>query len=404
MKLTKLSRRAVASTIGSMMTLATVLGLTACTRDYTVAYVYTTASNKGAAGVINAYAVDYQTGALVRIGNPVPTGINPVRVVTAPNGLFLYVLNHDDSTVQVFGVNSDGSLTTKSTSKVTGTFPTAAAIDTAGKFLYVTYTYQTGYSATTPGPGGVTIFPINADNSLGTATNVNVGNNPVSVTTSNFNSFVYVLDQEVSPNAAVLGFAENTSTGALTALPGTVISTVAGKTVATGYTAGTAPSAIAEDPTSRFLYITDQATNQLYGKVVQANGALVSMVNGPFSTGLFPVAMTIDPRGKYLYVSNFNAKTVSAYAIDQATGAPSGSVGSAATAVTTGPTCLSIEPALGIYLYVSDSQDGTVFGLKLDPHNGGLTNILNTPFPGTGTPTCVAAVPNGQHATQIVQP
>ncbi len=157
MKLTKLSRRAVASTIGSMMTLATVLGLTACTRDYTVAYVYTTASNKSAAGVINAYAVDYQTGALVRIGNPVPTGINPVRIVTAPNGLFLYVLNHDDSTVQVFGVNVDGTLTTKSTYKVTGTFPTAAAIDAAGKFLYVTYTYQTGYSATTPGPGGVTV-------------------------------------------------------------------------------------------------------------------------------------------------------------------------------------------------------------------------------------------------------
>src|ERR1700738_2635512 len=118
MKLTKLSRRAVASTIGSMMTLATVLGLTACTRDYTVAYVYTTASNKGAAGVVNAYAVDYQTGALVRIGNPVPTGINPVSLVTAPNGVFLYVLNHDDSTVQVFGVNTDGSLSTKRTHTV----------------------------------------------------------------------------------------------------------------------------------------------------------------------------------------------------------------------------------------------------------------------------------------------
>ncbi len=127
---------------------------------------------------------------------------------------------------------------------------------------------------------------------------MNVGNNPVAITTSNFNSFVYVVDQEVSPNATVLGFSENTSTGALTVVPGTVITTVAGKTVATGFAAGTIPSAIAEDPTARFVYVTDQATNQLYGNVVQANGSLIPMVNGPFTTGVFPVAITIDPRGE----------------------------------------------------------------------------------------------------------
>jgi 6-phosphogluconolactonase len=404
MKLTKLSRGTVASTIASMMTLATVLGLTACTRDYTVAYLYMTGTNKGAAGSITAYAVDYATGSLVRIGNPTPTGINPVTAVVSPNGLFLYVVNHDDSTVQVFGINMDGTLATKATSKITGTFPTAAAIDAGGKFLYVTYTYQAGFSATTPGPGGVSIFPVNADNSLGTPTNVNVGNNPVGVTTSNFNSFVYVLDQEVSPNATVLGFAENTSTGALTVVPGTVITTVAGKTVATGYPAGTTPSAIVEEPSSRFVYVTDQATNQLYGKVVQANGSLVSMVNGPFTTGVFPVAITADPRAKYLYVANFNSSTVSAYAIDQATGTPAATVGSTGTQVKTGPTCLTIEPALGIYLYTANSADGTVSGLQLDPHNGGLSTIQNSPFPGSGSPSCVAAAPNGQHATQIVQP
>src|SRR5450756_2408378 len=168
MKLIKLSRGAVASTMASMMGLATMLGLTACSRDYTVAYVYMTAANKGAVGAINAYAVDYQSGSLVKIGTSVATGTNPISVVTAPNGLFLYVVNHDDSTVQEFGVNTDGTVTSKNTYKTTGTFPTAAAIGAGGKFLYVTYTYQTGYSATTPGPGGVSIFPIGADNSLGT--------------------------------------------------------------------------------------------------------------------------------------------------------------------------------------------------------------------------------------------
>jgi 6-phosphogluconolactonase len=316
----------------------------------------------------------------------------------------LYVVNHDDSTVQAFGINGDGTLVTKSTYKITGTFPTAAAIDQGGKFLYVTYTYQTGYSAATPGPGGVTIFPINTDYTLGTATNLNVGNNPVAITTSNFNSFVYVVDQEASPNGTVLGFSENTSTGALTPTPGTTIAVVSGKTTATGYRMGTVPSAIVEDPTARFVYVVDEATNQLYGNVVQASGALIPMVNGPYATGLFPVAMTIDPRGKFLYVANFNANTVGAYQLDPATGAPSGTIGSGGIKVGTGPTCLSIDPALGIYLYTSNNLDGTVSGLKLDPHNGGLANIQNTPFPGTGSPACVVAAPDGQHATQIVQP
>jgi 6-phosphogluconolactonase len=400
MNLIKLGRGAVAATI----TLAMTLGLTSCVRDYTVAYAYMTGSNKGAAGTITAYGVDYATGSLVRIGNPTPTGINPVSIVVSPNGLFLYVLNQSDSTVQEFALNGDGSLVTKTAYPTTGTLPTSAAIDQQGKFLYVAYTYQTGYSAAKPGPGGVSIFPINSDNSLGTPANQNVGNSPVAVTTSNFNNFVYVVDQETVPNATVLGFSENISTGALTPTPGTTITTSGGVTVAKGYSTGTTPSAIAEDPTARFVYVTDEATNQLYGYVVQQSGALVSMVNGPFTTGLFPVAITIDPRAKYLYVSNYNANTLSGYAIDQATGSPTVSVGSTSVAVKPGPTCLSIDPALGIYLYAANSLDGTVSGLKLDPHNGGLTTVQNSPFPGSGTPTCVVTAPNGQHATQIVQP
>ena len=389
-------------TLASVVSLATALGLTACTRDYTVAYVYAT-NAKNSPGTISEYGVDYQSGTLIPLtGSPVTVGKNPTFLLAAPSGLFVYVLNRDDSTVQEFAVQGDGTLSSKNTYK-TGTFPTSAAIDNTGKFLYVTFTYQAGFSATTPGPGGVTIFPINADNSLGTALTQNVGVNPVAVVTSGFNHFVYVVDQEASPNATVLGFAQNTTTGALTPVAGTTI-TAGTPTVAKGYAAGVVPSAIAEDPTARFVYVTDRAANQLIGYVVQASGALVPMVNGPFATGLFPVSATIEPRGKFLYVANFNSFSVSAYAIDQATGTPAGSVGSGSTTVGTGPTCVTVEPALGLYLYTSNSLDGTVTGEKLEPHTGSLAGIQNNPFPASGTPTCVTAVPNGSHASQIVQP
>jgi 6-phosphogluconolactonase len=404
MSLTKIGRGAAAA----MMSLAMGFGLTACTRDYTVAYVYaTTAPKNGQGGGVAQYAVDYQSGSLVGLTvSPVAAGNNPTAIVAAPNGLFVYVLNRDDSTVQEFAIGSDGKLTSKSTYPITGSLPSGAAVDGSGKFLYVTYTYQTGYSATTPGPGGVSIFPINADNSLGTPLNQNVGNNPVAVVTNSFNNYVYVVDQEATPNAAVLGFTRDASTGALTPVPGTTVGPAVpgGPTVATGFPAGVTPSAIAEDPRGHFVYVTDRAANQLIGYVVQDGGALVPMVNGPFSTGLYPVAVTIDPRGLFLYVANYNANTVSAYAINPASGTPAGTVGSGATPVGTAPAALAIEPALGIYLFTANNLDGTISGQQLDPHNGSLKAVQNTPFPATGLPTGIVAVANGSHATQIVQP
>lgn len=395
------------SRIASALLLTGAFGLTACTRDYTVAYLYATAADAG----INEYGVDYRSGALVPLaGSPVAAGNNPTKIIASSNGLYVYVLNQGDSNVQLFSVDEDsGKLTSKGTYP-TGSHPTAMALDAANKVLYVTFTYQQGYSDANPGPGGVDIFPVSSDYSLGTPSVQVVGNNPVGVATTNFNSYVYVIDAEpgtssASPTGYILAFSEDTNSGALTPIGKTSISTdSSGKTVATGYGAGTNPSAIAVDPTTRFVYVTDRSTNQLYGNIVISGGVLLPMQNSPFATGLLPVDVIVDPRGKYLYVSNFNDNTVSAFAIDPHTGAPTGSVGSGATKVGTGPTCLSIEPALGIYLYSSNNLDNTTSGLKLDSHTGALQNVQNTPFPAAGTPTCVVAVANGSHATQVVNP
>jgi 6-phosphogluconolactonase (cycloisomerase 2 family) len=344
--------------------------------------------------VINQYAIDFQSGALSPVGTPVAAGNNPVRLVAAPNGRFVYVVNQGDSTVQEFAVQGDGTLVSKNTYKTTGTSPTAVTIDPQGAFLYVTC--SNGYSATNLVAGGVTIFPVNTDNSLGTAINVTVGKNPVGVVVSYFNHFVYVLDQDPA-NPSVLSFSENTSTGALTP----ITNAITGSLITP---AGVVPSAIAEEPTSRFVYVTDQAANQLIGYTVQSNGALTAMINGPFQTGLFPVNLTIDPQGTIMYVANYNSNTLEGYAIDTFTGTPSGAVGAFGQPVGTGPTCVAVDPALGIFLYTSNSLDNTVSGERLNPSTGGLSAVQNSPFPGAGTPTCLAIVPNGSHASQIINP
>ncbi|MHB1021856.1 MAG: beta-propeller fold lactonase family protein, partial [Acidobacteriaceae bacterium] len=170
------------------------------------------------------------------------------------------------------------------------------------------------------------------------------------------------------------------------------------------YSAGTTPSAIISSPDSRFLYVTDEAANQLIGYVIGTDGSLTAMVNGPFRTGLFPMGITIDPRGKFMYVANYNDNTLSSYAINQATGNPAGVAASNNTAVATGPTCVTIEPSLGIYLYTSNFLDGTVSGKQLDPHTGSLIDVQGTKFPASGQPTCDATVAAAAHPTQIIQP
>lgn len=396
------------------VSMAVGLGMTACSRDYTVGYLYVT-NAKATPGQITAYGIDYQSGALIQLaGSPIASGgNNPVNLVASPNGQYLYVINQGTSTVVEFAINADGTVTSKNTYNVlagnTSASPTALAIDPAGKFLYITFKYQAG----TTGPGGLTTFPVNADGSLGTAlvnttigtttakplNYIPLGNNPVGIAIPATGGFVYVVDQEnpLTPSAhgVLLSFAESTTTGVLTQIVGSYNNGVA---------AGTTPSAIAEDPSGHFIYVTDQATNQLYGYTINATptpGTPLAMLNSPFSTGLYPLAVTVDPRGTFVYVVNFASSTVATYTINKATGALSGAAGG--ISVATGPTCVTIDPAIGIYLYTSNITDSSVSAERLDPHSGALSQVQGTQFSTQGSPTCAVAVANGAHATQIVQ-
>src|ERR1700761_9589365 len=69
MKFDKISRFAKVSA----MSLAMVLGLSSCSLDYVVGYVYVTTAKTG---VINQYSIDFQSGALAPLGSPVQAGNN----------------------------------------------------------------------------------------------------------------------------------------------------------------------------------------------------------------------------------------------------------------------------------------------------------------------------------------
>ena len=87
---------------------------------------------------------------------------------------------------------------------------------------------------------------------------VNLGRNPIGITTSAVGSYVYVIEQDSASTNNLLGFSENPTTGALAPLAGVTIN--AGNVPSTGFVSGPNPSGILEDPAGAHLYVTEPDT------------------------------------------------------------------------------------------------------------------------------------------------
>ncbi len=396
--------------MASLLFLALALCATACSDDYTVSYLYVTTEKTLPHGLIDAFQIDYQSGYLYPLADsPIDAGgRNTVGLVLAPNDLFLYTVNNFSSDVVEFAIGTDGKLYPQYTYNITGSYPTAAAIDAAGKFLYVTFTYQNNppspgypngtqqYTTADPGPGGITIFPINSDNSLGTPTTVNIGRNPVGIATSAVGNYVYVIEADSTTSANLLGFSENPQTGALTPLPGTVINPNPGNVSSTGFASGPNPAGILGDSTGTHLYVTDQTLNQVATYSI-ANGVPTLVTTTPTDAG--PMGMAFDLTGKYLYVTAYTANALDGYTIG-AGGVPVRSTVAASVQTGTGPTCVTIsgapsnaEPTHAVYLYTSNNLSNDVTAEQLNAQDGSLVQTPGEPFGGSPLPTCAVTAP-----------
>jgi 6-phosphogluconolactonase (cycloisomerase 2 family) len=400
-------------------TLGIGLGLTSCSPSQTIDYVFVTSNAAGSTnGEVSSYHVDSASGALSLVaGSPFPDpGSNPVALVASPNQQYLYVVNHDSSDITYYTIGTDGQLALGKSYKTVGTKPVSVAINATGTLLFVLDYYAPGFSDTTPGTGALMVYPVNADGSLGTPV-LNSGGRtftpvqcfPGGVAVTPDGSYAYV-----SNTNAVIVTTAPPSTSTPPARPSTcpaqgtisafAISASGSLSHVSGspFAAGTTPTGIVVDQTSRFVYTTDSVQNQLIVYKVLGGGALSPLINGPFNTGNFPVSVTVDPRDLYLYVSNYNASTLNEYTISQASGQPSGLSSSTFDTHGPGPTCVVVDPAFGRFVYTTDSTGNYIQGGELNPNTGALSSIQNAPYNAIGHPTCVTAVPHGNHAVQTV--
>jgi 6-phosphogluconolactonase (cycloisomerase 2 family) len=403
MKLSKLSRTILVSSAG--LVVATLL--TSC-EIVTIDYLFVANSagtGSSTTGQIQTFDVDSLSGA-IRSGAPSVSsgGNNPVAIAVTADYANLYVANQGSNNVAHFTIADSGILTQKDV-VTTSPSPNFVAVNTAGTYLYVVSgpnpALLTAYSLSGGTIGSVAAqvtlsIPGNAGDTVApTGVTVLANNNAVYVTA--YDQSAYNPGGTTTSNANpgwIFGYAVGSS-GALT--PSTL----------SPYKAGVKPVAIAADPTNRFVYVTDFASNQLIGYTVQGGSQLAFLINGPFSSGSEPTSLTIDPRGKYIYVSNGLASTVTAFTIDLATGTPSATInptGSQTNNTDTDPVSVVVDAALGRFVYTANYEGNSVSGFRLNADTGALTQTQATPYPAGLKSSVVVTVPHGNHSLQTVTP
>ncbi len=188
--------------------------------------------------------------------------------------------------------------------------------------------------------------------------------------------FVYAAG-EGSPN--ISAFQLNTTTGALTAVPGSP------------FNGRSNPHALAVDPAGKFLFVANQSANNISVFAInQTSGALTEVPNSPFASGSgsSPNVLTVDATGKFLFVANSvstlnsSAGELDVYQINSTTGAltpsPHSLLPATALQIPTFPMGIYAHPN-GKWLYLSDGTftASLIQQYQIDAVTGDLTFITS---------------------------
>jgi 6-phosphogluconolactonase (cycloisomerase 2 family) len=215
-------------------------------------------------------------------------------------------------------------------------------------------------------------------------------------------TFLFLLEGKGVPTGTIHVFRVDSSTGAITEVAGSP------------FNAGLIPNQLVVDPTGRFVYVTNQQSEDITAFSVDAStGALTELPGSPFPIGGAPVTSGIDPTGRFFYVFATNITNGSLweflyeYTIDDVTGVlTAASSPPAAWEFGQGPfiTSMAFNPA-GNIAYLGQDAPGNVGAPTLigsvDFSSGTLTQIGSVQPANNGEANDLAVSPNGSFLYSI---
>ncbi len=329
---------------------------------------YVTVPSKGTVLLLH---INGTTGVMTAGASTPPVqNTTPTGVALLPSRKYLYAINSRANTISIFAVASDGTLTLTGAPVSAGSGPNVAVIDPSGQYLLVTNNFGNNVSVYTIDAGSGALTEV--ANSPFYANDL-----PIDILFTHSGKFVYVTNPSI---ASVTAF--TFSNGVLTEVPGSPFPS------APGGEAG----ALAVDGSDRFLYVANPSaanvapyqntTGNISGfNIDPSTGALTTQIPGsPFTStnGTGPSAIAVDPSGRYLYaVTPGSSYSIWCFNITSTNGQ--------LTPVTNSPFNLAagglfavIDP-VGDFFYIGSSS-GNIVGYSYDQNTGTPTAIPDSPF------------------------
>jgi len=151
-------------------------------------------------------------------------------------------------------------------------------------------------------------------------------------------------------------------------------------------------SVVCSAPPVRYAYASLVGSNQIAGWSIDAADGHATSAVTTVSSGLYPIALTADPAGRFLYTLNFLSGTIDIWQIGLA-----GSLGKVGTTTLggIGQSGLVIEPR-GRFLYVVSRDTNEVLKYAVDPVQGTLSDRTTVMLAGP-RPNAMTVDPSGRH-------
>ncbi len=170
------------------------------------------------------------------------------------------------------------------------------------------------------------------------------------------------------------------------------VSASTGKMSSRGYAlAGLSPMQLLASPDQQFLFAASNSGSVGAYSLHPKSGWPTPAAGSPYAAGSGTVSAALHPAGTFLYAASSGSDNVTAFAIDDASGALT-PIGSPVT-VGAGPSACVVSPD-GAYLYVANKTAETVSTLSIDQGSGALTPV-GSPAPTGIAPTSIAVNPDG---------
>src|ERR1700733_11789188 len=139
---------------------------------------------------------------------------------------------------------------------------------------------------------------------------------------------------------------------------------------------------------ARFAFVANSGSNSISAYLIDnTSGAFTAVAGSPFATGANPSAVTFDPSGQFVYVPNAGSNNVSAYTINTTTGVLTAIAGSP-FAAGANPSAVTFDPS-GQFVYVPNAGSNNVSAYTINTTTGALTAIAGSPFAAGTNPSVV---------------